>query len=56
MPGIPVKARERAGNQSVSDILTSTPGTYTMDIDVVATATGTGQSQNIRDQVTVTVR
>jgi hypothetical protein len=54
--GIPVKARDRAGNQSVSDLVTSAPGTHTMDIDVIATATPTGQTQNLRDQVSVTVR
>jgi hypothetical protein len=54
--GVPVKARDRAGNQSVSDIVTSTPGTYTLDIDVAAAAAATGQTENIRDRVTVTVR
>ena len=55
-PNISVKRGEKPGNQSISDFVSSKPGTYTMSIAVVATSTPSGQSQTIRDQVAVTVR
>jgi hypothetical protein len=55
-PSITVKAGDRAGNQSVWDFVTSTPGTYPLTIDVVATSTQAGEDRNIRDQVSVTVK
>ena len=55
-PNITVKPGEPPGNQSVSDFVSSTPGTYTMAIAVVATATPPGQSQNLREQVDIVVR
>ena len=55
-PSITVKPGEPAGNQSVSDFVSSKPGTYTMSIAVVATPTQAGEAQNIRDQVSVIVR
>jgi hypothetical protein len=55
-PNITVKPGESPGNQSVSDFVSSKPGTYPMVIAVVATSTQTGQVQNIRDQVSVVVR
>lgn len=55
-PSTPVKPGDRPGNQSVSDFVTSRPGTYTMSIAIVAMTTQTGQTQNIQDQVRVIVR
>jgi hypothetical protein len=55
-PNITVKPGDSPGNQSVSDFVSSKPGTHTMTIAVVATSTQTGQTQNIRDQVGVIVR
>jgi len=55
-PNITVKPGERPGNQSVSNFVTSKPGTYVMSVAVVATATQTGETQNIREQVSVIVR
>jgi hypothetical protein len=55
-PNIIVKPGEAPGNQSVSDFVSSTPGTYTMAIAVVATSAAPGQSQNLREQVDVVVR
>jgi len=55
-PSITVKPGEPPGNQSVSDFVSSKPGTYTMSLAVVATPTPTGQAQNIRDQVSVSVK
>jgi hypothetical protein len=55
-PNITVKAGDRAGNQSVSDFVTSKPGTYPFTIEVIATSTKTGEDRNIRDQVSVRVK
>jgi hypothetical protein len=55
-PNLTVKPGEKPGNQSVSDYVSSTPGKYTMSIAVVATPTPAGQAQNIRDDVSVTLR
>jgi hypothetical protein len=55
-PNATVKPGDSAGNQSVSDFASSKPGTYTMTIAVVATSIPAGQTENIRDQVSVTVR
>jgi hypothetical protein len=55
-PNIIVKPGEPAGNQSVSNFVSSTPGTYMMAIAVVATSTAPAQSQNLREQVEVVVR
>ena len=55
-PSITVKPGEPPGNQSVSDFVSSKPGTYTMSLAVVATPTQAGQAQNIRDQVSVSVK
>jgi hypothetical protein len=55
-PTITVKPGEPPGNQSISDFVSMKSGTYTMAIAVVATPTQTGQAQNIRDQVSVTVK
>jgi hypothetical protein len=55
-PSITVKAGDRAGNQSVSDFVTSKPGTYPLTIAVVATSAQTGEERNIRDEVSVSVK
>jgi hypothetical protein len=55
-PDITVKPGERPGNQSVWNFVTGTPGSYTMSIAVVATPTQGGEDQNIRDQVSVSVK
>ena len=55
-PNIIVKPGEPAGNQSVSDFVSRTPGTYTMAIAVVATSAAPAQSQDLREQVEVVVR
>ena len=55
-PGITVKPRGTAGNQSVSDFVSSKSGTYGMSIAVVAASTQTGQTQNIGEQVSVIVK
>ena len=55
-PSITVKPGESPGNQSVSDFVSTKPGTYPVSIAVVATPTQAGQAQNIRDQVNVIVK
>ena len=55
-PNITVKPGERAGNESISDFVTDKPGTYPLGIAVVATSIPSDQKQDIRDQVTVTVK
>jgi hypothetical protein len=55
-PTITVKPGEPVGNQSVSDFVTSTPGTYPLTIAVVAAAMPTGPTEDIRDQINVIVR
>ena len=55
-PDVTVKRGESPGNQSVSDFVSAKPGMYTMSIAVVATSVQTGQTENIRDQVSVTVK
>ena len=55
-PSMTVKPGQSPGNQSVSDFVSSRPGTYPLSIAVVATSIPTGQTQNIRDQVNVIVR
>ena len=51
-----VKKTERIGRQSASDIVTSRPGTYTVDFDLVATVTDTKQTQLIKERINVVVR
>ena len=51
-----VKKTERIANQSVSDIVTSTPGTYSVDFALVATVTDTKKTQPIREKIRVVVR
>ena len=55
-PSITVKPGESPGNQSVSDFVSHTAGSYSLSIAVVAAAAQTGQSQSLRDQVSVIVR
>jgi hypothetical protein len=56
IPNLTVKPGAKPGNQSVSNFVSSTSGTYTTSFAVVATSTQTGQTQNIREDLTVTVR
>ena len=53
---ITVKKNESITNQSVTGIVTVTPGTYAIKIDLTATSAQTGQSQPIREQVSVIVK
>ena len=53
---VTVKKEESITNQSVTDIVTSKPGTYTMVFDLLA-ATATGSvGQPVREQVRVSVK
>jgi hypothetical protein len=51
-----VKKTESIMNQSVTGIVTPTPGNYALTFALVATVTDTGKSQPIREQVPVVVR
>ena len=53
---VAVKKSESIMNQSVNGIVTSTPGTYSLDFNVAATVTDTKKSQPIREQVRVVVK
>lgn len=53
---ITVKKNESITNQSVTNIVTATPGTYVMKIELTATSAQTGQSQPIREEVPIVVR
>jgi hypothetical protein len=53
---VAVQKTESITNQSVSGIVSSTPGTYAVTFALVATATDTGKSQPIREQVPVVVK
>jgi hypothetical protein len=55
-PNIVVKAGTPPGNQSVTDFVSNTPGTYPMTIAVTAKSATTGQTHDIREQVAVAVR
>ena len=55
-PMLTVKPGGSPGNQSIADFISMKPGTYAMSIAVVATPTTAGPAQNIRDQVSVTVK
>jgi hypothetical protein len=55
-PNITVKPGDSPGNQSVSSFVSSKPGSYIMTIAVVATSVPSGVAQEIREQVSVTVR
>ncbi len=51
-----VRKTERIGNQSVSDIVTSKPGRYSVDFDLAATVTDTKKTQAIREKIIVVVK
>src|SRR4029077_15625056 len=51
-----VKKAERIGNQSVSDVVTSRPGTYSVNFDIAATVTDTRKTQPIRETISVVVK
>jgi hypothetical protein len=53
---IAVKKTERIANQSVSDIVSATPGNYSVDFDLVATMTDTKKVLPIREKISVVVR
>lgn len=53
---IAVKKTERIGNQSVSNIVTSTPGTYAVEFALAATVAETNRTQPIQEKVPVVVR
>ena len=53
---VAVKKTERITNQSVSDIVTSKPGTYAVEFDLVATVTDTKKTQPIKERINVVVR
>ena len=51
-----IKKMERIGNQSVTDIVSSTPGTYPIEFDLTATVTDTKKTQQIKETVNIVVR
>ena len=51
-----VKKTESIMNQSVTSIVTATPGTYAVSFALNASVTDTGKSQPIREQVSVVVK
>jgi hypothetical protein len=51
-----VQKNESITNQSVTGIVTSTPGTYAITFDVTGTATESGKNRSIRDRVSVAVK
>jgi hypothetical protein len=53
---ITVQKGESIANQSVSGIVTATPGRYAIVFQLVATASDTGRSQTISEQVPVVVK
>jgi hypothetical protein len=55
-PNLTVKPGDSPGNQSVSNFVSSKPGSYTMTVAVVATSVPSGVVQEIREQVPVTVK
>jgi hypothetical protein len=55
-PNLTVPPGGKPGSQSVSDFVSSKPGTYTTLFAIDATSTPNGQKQSIREEVSVTVR
>jgi hypothetical protein len=55
-PNLTVKPGDSPGKHSVSSFVSSKPGTYLMTVAVVATSVPSGAVQEIREQVSVTVR
>jgi hypothetical protein len=53
---ITVKKNESITNESVSGIVTSTPGRCTVSLNLTATVLDTGKTQPIRETIQVTVR
>ena len=53
---ITVEKNESITNQSITGIVTSTPGTYAVAMLLEATVTDTGKSVSIRQSIPVTVR
>jgi hypothetical protein len=51
-----VPKNETIMNQSVTGIVTSTPGTHALTLAVVGTVTGSGANQPFREQVQVVVK
>ena len=54
-PSITVRANSAPISQAVTDVVTTKPGRYTVQISVVATF-GTGRTQTIEDEIEVEVR
>ena len=54
-PSITVRANSTPISQAVTDVVTTKPGRYTVQISVVATF-GTGRTQTIEDEIEVEVR
>jgi len=55
-PSITVRPKEKLGNQTVTGIVSTTPGTFPLTFDIVATAAGSNAGQPVRDTVNVTVK
>jgi hypothetical protein len=53
---IAVKKIERIANQSVSNVVTSTPGAYSVDFAHVATVVDTKKTQELKEQIKVVVK
>lgn len=53
---ITVKKNESITNQSVSGIVSSTPGTYTVAFDIEATVIATGRKQPIHESIQVALK
>ena len=53
---VAVKKIERIANQSVTNIVTETPGTYSVDLTHMATVADTKATQPLTEQITVVVR
>lgn len=53
---ITIKKNESITNQSVSGIVSSTPGAYTVAFDLEATVTETGRKQPIRESIQVALK
>lgn len=55
-PDVTVKPKQPAARHSISDFVTTFPGTYQLSVALVATSLPNGRKQTIRDEVTVLVK
>jgi hypothetical protein len=53
---VTVKKNESITNSSVTGIVASTPGTYTLTISATTTATDASKTQSIRESIPVIVK